>query len=153
MSFNIVLMDNHDPYNKISKNPTTIRTVSGTLRDEASIVDPVILIEFEGTLTDCNYAYIEEFSRYYYIRNIDAVRTNLWRVSMHCDVLKTFSEGILGSPCIVAKNSKKFNMYLNDADYKCQQNEWVLTQNFPSGFDYANAVYLLMLIGPKEQVV
>lgn len=149
MSFTIELMHNKDPYNKINKNPDSVRSVTGTLKDETSIVDPDIIIEYSGTLTDCNYAYISEFSRYYYIRNIESVRTNLWRVSMHCDVLKTFAEGILGSPCIVAKNAKRFNMYLNDADYKCQQNEWVLTQNYPSGFDLSTAVYLLTLIGPK----
>lgn len=150
MSFNIVLMNNHDPYNKISKNPVTVRTISGTLRDETSIVDPDILIEYNGTLTDCNYAYIAEFSRYYFIKNIESVRTKLWRVSMHCDVLKTFSEGILGSPCIVARSSDRFNLYLNDAHYKAQQNPIIFTKKFPSGFDLTNATFVLGLIGGRE---
>lgn len=152
MSFVINMMRNDDPYNKISKNPVSIRQLTGELKDEASIVDPVILIEHRGTLTDCNYAYIPEFQRYYYITNITAVRTNLWRVSMHCDVLKTFSEGILGSPCIVARSSNKFNMLLNDTDYKVFQNPWVLIQNFPNGFDLTQACYLVALIGPKVAV-
>lgn len=152
MSFSIVLMNNKDPYNKISKNPETVRSVSGTLKEETSIVDPVILIEFAGTLTDCNYAYIEEFSRYYFIKNIESFRTNLWKVELHCDVLKTFSEGILGSPCIVKRSSNRFNMYLNDPYYRTAQNPFIFTKNFPSGFDLSTASFVLGLVGTSTPV-
>ncbi|MBO7731709.1 MAG: hypothetical protein J6S67_04135, partial [Methanobrevibacter sp.] len=64
-----------------------------------------------------------------------------------CDVLKTFSEGILGSPCIAAKSSSRFNLYINDDDYKCQQNDIIQSFEFPSGFDLANSRFYLMLTG------
>lgn len=144
MSFVINFMYNSDPINKINKSPVTRFSLTGTLRDECDITDPVILIESEKPL-NANYAYISEFSRYYYIRNILQKRTNLWEITMHCDVLKTFSEGILGSPCIASKSSNKFNMYLNDTDYKCQQNNIIQTVNFPSGFNMEDAHYALML--------
>jgi hypothetical protein len=151
--FDIQLHYNKDPLNKISKNigaGTLVRTVSGVLREETQVVDPDILIYYDGTLTDCNYAYISELSRYYYIMGIESVRTGLWKVTMHCDVLKTFSEGILGSQCIVSKNSKKFNLLLNDDEYKCYQNPYIFTQNFPSGFDSQTPSYILALLGTKE---
>lgn len=138
MSFSIKFMFNNEPMNKISKTPQELFELTGTLRDEASIVDPVILVEHNKPI-NANYAYIAEFNRYYYIRNIESVRTGLWRITMHTDVLKTFSEGILNSPCIVAKSSSKFNLYLNDADYKCQQNDIVMTKVFPNGFTPGNA--------------
>lgn len=147
MSFVIDLMYNSDPYNKISKNPSSVRQLTGTLRSETSIVDPEIVVEYSGTLTDCNYAHIPALSRWYFIRNIDSVRNNLWKLYLHCDVLKTFSEGILGSPVIVGRSSVNFNMYLNDPFYKCQQNPIVMTQVFPNGFDTSNAAYVLALVG------
>lgn len=149
MSFDIVFMYNNEPMNKISKNPETLFTLSGTLRDESSIVDPVILVEHDDPIS-ANYAYIAQFRRYYYIKNIESVRTKLWRITMHCDVLKTFSEGILSSPCIVAKSSSRYNLYLNDPDYKCVQQDIIMTQDFPSGFNIAGSYYVLTILGEKS---
>lgn len=149
MSFPIVFMFNNEPMNKISKTPVEKFTLTGELRDESSIVDPVILIEKDNPI-EANYAYIAEFNRYYYIKDITAVRTGLWRITMHTDVLKTFSEGILNSPCIVAKSSSRFNLYLNDSDYKCEQCDIVLTKKFPTGFNLANSMFVAAILGDKE---
>lgn len=150
MAFEIKLMYNNEPMNKISKTPQEIRTVSGVLRDESSIVDPIILIETANPIA-ANYAYIGEFNRYYFIRNWEAVRNGLWRCTMHTDVLKTFAEGILGSPCIVARSTSKKNYFLNDNMLLRQQNEYVFTQNFPSGFNLNNSRFILSLIGDRTQ--
>lgn len=149
MSFNIVFMYNNEPMNKISKTPVEKFTLTGELKDESSIVDPVILVEKDSPL-EANYAYIAEFGRYYYIKDITAVRTGLWRITMHTDVLKTFSEGILNSPCIVAKSSSRFNLYLNDSDYKCLQDDIIMTQTFPSGFNIAGSYYVITCLGDRE---
>lgn len=146
MSFDVVFMHNTDPVNKITKTPSSVFTLTGTLKNECDITDPIIRVEHTSPLT-ANYAYIAEFSRYYYIRKITQYRTNLWEIEMHCDVLKTFSEGILGSPCIAAKSSSRFNLYINDDDYKCQQNDIIQSFEFPSGFDLANSRFYLMLTG------
>lgn len=150
MAFEIKLMYNNEPMNKISKTPQTISTVTGVLRDESSVVDPVILIETSNPIA-ANYAYIGSFSRYYFIRNWEAVRNGLWRCTMHTDVLKTFAEGILGSPCIVARSTSKKNYFLNDNMLLRQQNEYVFSQNFPSGFDLNNSRFILSLIGDRTQ--
>ena len=149
MSFNIKFMYNNEPMNKINKTPTEIFTLSGTLKDESSVVDPVIIIERDDPL-DANYAYIEAFNRYYYIKDITSVRNGVWRITMHTDVLKTFAEGILNSPCIVAKSSSRFNLYLNDADYKCLQCDIVMSKMFPSGFTISDSRYVAVILGDKE---
>lgn len=148
MSFTIKFMYNNEPMNKISKTPQDVFELSGTLKKECSIVDPVIEIQHNKPIA-ANYAYIAEFNRYYYIRDMVSVRSNFWEITMHTDVLKTFSEGILNSPCIVAKSSKRFNLYLNDPDYKCQQNDIVMTKDFPSGFNLAESMYCLLALGDK----
>ena len=152
MSFNIVFMYNNEPMNKINKTPAEKFTLTGELKEESSIVDPVILVEKDDPL-DANYAYIEAFRRYYYIKDITSVRTGLWRVTMHTDVLKTFSEGILNSPCIVAKSSSRFNLYLNDSDYKCTQCDITMTKSFPQGFDITGSYYVITCLGDREIAV
>lgn len=150
MSFIINFMYNNEPMNKITKTPTGVFDVEGVLRDESSIVDPIILVECDNPIT-ANYAYIAEFNRYYYITDIVSVRNGLWRITMHTDVLKTFSEGILGSPCVVGKSSNRFNMYLNDSSYKLKQNDLISVQAFPSGFDAYDACFVLTLLGNRTQ--
>lgn len=147
MAFNIVLMNNQEELNKITKNPTVVRTLSGTLRDETDIVNPEILIEFDGTLTDCNYMYIQALSRYYFITKVTSVRTKLWRVTAHCDVLKTYSEGILGTEAVIARSESKYNLYLNDAMFKVYANPRLQIAKFPHAFEGES--YVLVMNGAK----
>lgn len=150
MSFSIQFMYNNEPMNKINKSPQSLFSLEGTLKDESSIVDPEILVAYSSPIA-ANYAYISSFNRYYYITDITAVRTGLWRIRMHTDVLKTFSEGILGSPAIISKSSSDYNLYLNDNDYKCQQNDVIITKKFTGGFEDNDRVVLLVA-GDREEV-
>lgn len=145
MSFSIQLMNNQEELNKISKNPAGVMTVTGSLREETSIIDPVITIEYSGTLTNVNYMYIPEFHRYYFITQIESVRTGLWRIYAHCDVLKTYAQGILGCDCVVARNQNNFNLHLNDAYFKVYSNPRVQVLNFPQKF--SGESYVLVLKG------
>ena len=145
--FDIVLMNNQEELNKISKNPTTVRTLSGTLRDETDIVDPEIIVEFDGTLVDCNYMYIATFNRYYFITKIESVRTKLWKIYAHCDVLKTYANAILGTEAVVARSETKYNLYLNDSMFKVYSNPRLQIANFPNKF--TGESYVLVMNGAK----
>lgn len=148
VGFDVTLMVNNDPYNKIQKSPVTVgNAYKGVLKEECSLVDPVILLEIDSVPVGANYAYIEAFGRYYFIKNVESYRNGLWSVSLHCDVLMTYSAGILASPVVVARSSSNFNMLLNDDSYYCQENPHIFTKAFPSGFDTSTASYVLALIG------
>ena len=147
MAFDIVLMNNTEELNKINKSPTTVRTLTGTLREQTDIVDPEILIEFDGILTDCNYMYIQALSRYYFITKITSVRNKLWRVTAHCDVLKTYSEGILGTEAVVARSESKYNLFLNDAMFKVYSYPRLQIAKFPSKF--IGESYVLVMNGAQ----
>lgn len=145
--FDIILMNNQEELNKISKSPVTVMTLNGTLREETDIVDPVINVEYAGTLTNVNYMYIQEFHRYYFITKIESVRNNLWRIYAHCDVLKTYSEAILGTPCVVARSENRFNLYLNDSAFKAYSNPRLQIAQFPQKFTGED--YVLIMKGAQ----
>lgn len=145
MSFAIELMYNSDPLNKINKTPSNVITVIGELREETDIVNPAINIEYSGTLHNVNYMYIGTFHRYYFITKIESIRTGLWRVYGHCDVLKTYSEGILGAPCVVARNQNQYNLLLNDSYFKVYANPRLQVANFPNSF--SGYSYVLVMKG------
>lgn len=144
-NFAITLMNNQEELNKINKNPTSVMTLYGNLREETSIIDPVIIIEYDGTLTNVNYMYIATFHRYYFITKIESIRTGLWRVCAHCDVLKTYAQGILGCECVVARNQNNYNLLLNDSYFKVYSNPRVQIANFPNKF--TGESYVLVMKG------
>lgn len=150
MSFSIHLMKYDDPYNKIVKVPVTVAVVTGELKDNCTIVDPEIMIEYDHAFIDANYAHIPDFGRYYFIKNAESVSNGLWNLTMHTDVLFSFQQSILNSPAVVARSSNNFNMMLNDDHYHIQENPYIFTKTFPGGFDTSLASYVLALVGVAD---
>ena len=145
--FNIYLMNNTEELNKISKTPTEVMTLTGFLRERTNIIDPKIIIEYEGAFVSCNYMYIPEFNRYYFINNIESVRNNLWEITAHCDVLKTYSEAILAHEAVIARSESKYNLYLNDDMFKVYTNPRLQIAKFPNKF--TGESYVLVMNGAK----
>lgn len=105
--------------------------LSGYLRDECDIINPVIEISkaayskiWYGTETvdvqstgqdvmsenpyavpEHNYIYIPKFKRYYFVDNITSVRKGLWRISMSVDVLMSFRDKINNLTGIVKRST------------------------------------------------
>lgn len=135
MAFNIRFCINSSENNKMDKTLTEITTISGTLRNETSIIDPVILVEGDITaFTGCNYMQIETFERSYFINNIRSIRNGLFEVSGHVDVLSTYKNAIRRNQAIIRKQQHSWNLYLNDGSLRVYQNPDVIIKTFPSGF-------------------
>lgn len=137
----ITLFRNISEYNAVNKSITELTTLTGTLREESSIIDPVITIsDIDSYVGSMNYAYIPEFNRYYFITNIESVRNNLWRVSFHVDVLYTYRAQIKSNSAIIERNENEYDLKLNDGLFKTQQNPRIAQFPFPSGFNTWNFV-------------
>lgn len=137
----IILYQNTSEYNAIDKSLSTLITLTGTLKEESSIIDPVITIsDIDSYISSMNYAYIQEFNRYYFITNIESVRNNLWRVSFHVDVLYTYADEIKSNHAIIERNERQYDLKLNDGLFRTQQNPRIAQYPFPSGFNTWNFV-------------
>lgn len=135
MAFNITLQINNSERERLTKNVDTIMTVSGELKTETSIIDPVIIIECDlNAVKNCNYMTIPAFGRKYFVNNIRSIRNGLVEFSCHSDVLSSFASEIRGNTAIIKKQENDWNLYLNDGSFKVYQNPNVLTKSFPSGF-------------------
>lgn len=136
MAFTILLQQNKVENNVVAKSPTTLATLNGTLRDECSIIDPIIT--FEGDITQyalANYMYISQFKRYYFINNITSISQKLFEVSGHVDVLMSFKEQILNNTAIIQRQESNWNLYINDGSFMTYQNPALVTKKFPQGFN------------------
>lgn len=128
--------------------PAASLDLNGTLKEDCNMLEPSVIIQ-NATVPDVNYAYIEAFNRYYYVAPPVCLNTNVWRLDMHVDVLKTYASGVMTAPCIVAKSQDTFNLYLNDNNYKCYQDPWIFSERFPQGFNTELAHFVVTLFGEK----
>lgn len=140
--FNITLQVNNSEKERLDKSITDIATISGTLREKTSLIDPVIVIEGDlSNYVNCNYMTIQAFNRSYFINNITSVSNNLFEISAHVDVLTTYKTQIRTNDAIIARQEKKWNLYLNDGVFKTYQNPFIVTKAFPSGFTSQHFVF------------
>lgn len=85
----IILYNNTSPKNKISKAITQVGIMTGSLRNESNVVSPSIRIS-GAIMPDFNYAQIPDFGRYYYLKDIRAVRADIWDITLQSDPLMSF---------------------------------------------------------------
>lgn len=142
----ITLMVNNSEKNKINKSLSNAVTFTGTLRDETSIINPIILMELENP-SNYNYAYIPEFDRYYFINDMVSVNNNLWRISLKVDVLESFKNQILASSAILSDTENAgLDKYMSGNVWKSRVKESTSIVNFPAGLS-ENGHFILITAG------
>ncbi len=142
----ITLCVNNSEKNKLGKTLSNLNVFSGSLKEETSAINPVVIMELVNP-TGFNYAYIPEFGRYYFIDDIVSVRTGLWRLSMTVDVLESFKNEILGIPVILSDSTDTGKeLYLPGKVWKTKVKELTDIINFPSGLS-DNGYFILITAG------
>ena len=135
-----------DETNKINKTLNSELVLTGNLKQESSIIKPVILIE-ATSLVNYNYCYIPEFNRYYFITDLTIIKKNLWRVSLRVDVLMSFKDEILECPIILSNTqTTELENYLPSDVYKSTVKFKTDIINFPSGLNDTGE-YILITAG------
>ena len=141
------LMLSRDEPETLVKQPTSIIEMTGTLRTECSVLDPVILIQIDQervNITRINYCYIPEFNRYYFIKGMRVMRENLWEIALHVDVLMSYKDFIKELPAVVSRNENSGNM-LEDPKVVSYADSLVSTVKFPNSLPAPT--YILAAIG------
>lgn len=128
--------------NKIDKSNRLVKLIDlqGFFREETSITRPSIVIEYGGSLNyikaedkyvlanglrltgaklndvivECNYAYIKELHRYYYVKEIKSVNNRMWRIDLLTDVLMTYKDKILDSYCVIERQENEYDPLIID---------------------------------------
>lgn len=146
MSFNIKLQRNDSEKNRVTKSITDIVTLSGSLREATSIIDPVIKVSANlADIADCNYLTIDAFNRSYFVTNMRTVVSGIIEISCHVDVLSSFADEIKDCTAILRRSESVWNLYLNDGSFRVYQNPTIVTVPFPTGF--TTQQYILAVAG------
>lgn len=130
------IKDDRRQLEKTLNADTLQRTMTGHLKSDCSIMDPIIEITYDPVIAGCNYMYIDDFERYYHINNIEVGAQRTF-IHAHVDVLQTYAQQIRDLYCIVARQEaeNKSNLYLNDEIWKNLQIRQAVPLAFPKSFD------------------
>lgn len=131
----IRLFQNNSDTNVMQKSIILKAELTGTLRDDCSIIDPIVKIEgiAASDLKYINYAEIPDFGRYYYVNNI-ILKGKLFECHMHVDVLKTYNDKVRAKQAIIARQENSYNLLLSDGLMKTYANPNIEIKQFPGGF-------------------
>lgn len=131
----INLFQNNSDKNVVSKSLTAKGTVTGTLREDCSIIEPIIKIEgISGSdLPYLNYLEVVDFGRYYYITDI-VLTGKLFECHCHIDVLETYKDQIKVLPAVIARQESQNNVMLTDGLIKTYANPEIEIRRSSGGF-------------------
>lgn len=144
MAFTVTFGTTNSEKRALNKSVSTVVSVTGTLRNESSVINPSILVQASaGTLAGCNYMEIGAFGRKYFITDIVAVSDKLSMVSGHCDVLSTYASQIRQNQAILSRASNNWNLYLNDGSFKVTNKTQVNCLKFPYSFSKTSSIIMV----------
>lgn len=133
---------------KVDKSLTEISTSTVTYyKRDTNVMDPVITVNMFADFQKCNYVYLEDFQRYYFIRSITVSQQSII-LDLHIDVLKTYGAQIRSQKAIVKRqqDKRKANFYLDDDKYKALEYSRIQCKAFSGGFN-TNAFVLTVAGG------
>ncbi len=133
-----------EPANKVTKAVTSVESLTGSLRNPSSVIDPVITVA-RSSPVGFNYLRIPDFNRYYFVKNVVASNTGLITISTHVDVLMSFAADIRNCQAIVRRQENMYNLLLDDGIFKAYQNSKHKAIKFPVEFNQYS--YILVLAG------
>lgn len=146
----IKLYKTSSPRKKLVKDLTDGITLVGTLRAQSSVMSPTFTVQ-DISVVGYNYCYIPVFGRWYYINGIDALRANLYELSLGIDVLMTYAAEIRQNYAIVDKVDSlgaAYN-YINDGSWVNTNRMKQSIINFATGFNDTGE-FILITAGGME---
>lgn len=95
----LILYRTMDSANVINKTLYRMKDFPIKLKEKFSLSSPSINLRItdDFPIHECNYCYLEEFNRYYFIHDIQLLSDDVYKLVMECDVLESFKADILNS--------------------------------------------------------
>lgn len=136
-----------DDEHKVHKNLSILGSYSGTLKEECSMISPVIKLQVpETTVSQANYAGLTGLDRtyYYFIRDKVMIRSGIVELHLEIDPLMTYETEIKNLVCTIDRTQSQevTNAFLVDNEYQILACENIITKKFPLGFTDESKILL-----------
>lgn len=110
----ITLYNNKSNNDVVHKALTEIVTLTGVLKDDTEVETPYIVINKPANFINCNYAYIPDFGRYYYISKRKTLSGQRVALTLKSDALTSFFESYKTSQVIAKRSTSHYNLFIQD---------------------------------------
>lgn len=138
MAINISLYQMTEPENVFPKTipATPVSTHSVTLKEGCSIDKPTISFSAgSAIMATLNYAYIDTFGRYYWIRDRNMLVNGVCEMTLESDPLQSFSTQLKAVTATITRSASKYNGYLQDSGYNALAYEGIQYKAFPNALN------------------
>lgn len=116
-----------------------------SFKDNTTMENPVIFLSPGAYDPDCNYGYLSDTGRYYYVVDVTYSQQRI-EVQLKVDVLKSFADEIKAAKCIALRSSNQYNSYLNDERYTQLAYDKPVLHKFDNSFSKNNQ-FILTIAG------
>lgn len=124
------------------------RSTNFYFKDDTNITHPTFKVSDSNISEGCNYLYVSDVNRYYFIRNKIYSKQCIY-LECDVDVLMSFKSNILKQKCLIKRNEYLFNLYQNDEKMKLYSYEAVRTVQFPGGFNLNTQQFVMGVVGSQ----
>ena len=110
-----VVEDGDNVLNKTLRDELIIQI---NLKRDVNLFTPSLIIRdsSEIDINSFNYCVIPALNRNYFIRTINNIGNDLWRLDCECDVLETYKNDILNSDALLNRSLKNGDFLINTID-------------------------------------
>lgn len=122
-----------DDPRRINKTLSTVGTATAAPTAAVDMLTPVLTLNYNSALLSANYVYISEFSRYYYIQNLEIDTAQRLNISCAIDVLMSHAKEIKNCNVIAKRSETKYNLYLRDDNAPTEQKTQVQIKTLKNG--------------------
>lgn len=146
---NVILYATSSDKRKLNKALTPLQSMSDvTIKDTPnSITNPVIIVSTFPTWKQCNYVYIEEYGRYYFVDDMQVLAGLRVELTCRVDVLMSNRDYINNLNAIVSRSSLS-NDYLVDSEQGMLNYRTQKIINFPDNRKFNTSLqYVLTVAG------
>lgn len=131
----------------IGKTKTLVYQAPCEIKGESSIINPVLILQYNEQLFASNYVYIPAWSRYYFIDDVRVLTGGRVEVSLSVDVLESFKDAILELDVILSDTEQTgLNNYLPSESFVVNCKHKTDIVNFSNGL-LDNGEYILITAG------
>ena len=130
---NITFYQNSSDPRKLDKTLSSLGVIENcVMRDVLDVENPTFRIASDALPSAFNYCFCDYTGRFYFTEDPVLVRTGLYDIKCHSDVLANLKTQLRGKTATVARNENMSNGYLLDPNYKAYAYRECVTKPFPN---------------------
>ena len=140
----VTLYNTSSAHNVVKKQMTQLRVIQGDLKENCYMERITMNITYFEDYYRCNYAYIPEFHRYYYV-TVELIDGNQVRLIMKSDALTSFYDGYKESKIIARRSSSSCNPNIVDTASPFKPQPKIVSRKTSFAFTPSSSGYCYVL--------